>query len=204
MKKFIILLFLVSNCLNLNSKCVKLFAYSKNDNVSHDIEVMKKYHSLYGRDDVDYENIYLTINYWADFYKIDLYLALSFFSIESGFTYDCKSNYGAVGMGQLTEVALKDYNNYYRESINFEKLNGKENYDINIKVSIGYMRLCLNKYNSIIKDTSDLIKSYNIGVGNLKKIKNGEYSVNNFWAISANKYSSKFNEVYSDFINHRR
>ena len=43
MKKFIILLFLVSNCLNLNSKCVKLFAYSKNDNVSHDIEVMKKY-----------------------------------------------------------------------------------------------------------------------------------------------------------------
>ena len=54
-----------------------------------------------------------------------------------------------------------------------------------------------------VKD-GDLIKSYNIGIGNLKKIKNRTYSEDNFWTVSANKYFNKFYEVYSDFIKCRR
>ena len=89
------------------------------------------------------------------------------------------------------------------KKISFEDLNDKNKYDINIMTSLGYIRMCWDRY-SVIQNIDDLIKSYNVGVGNLKKIKNGDYSSNDFWTISANKYFDKFNEIYSDFVKCRR
>lgn len=131
------------------------------------------------------------------------HLRYLFFAIESGFSYECTSNKNAVGMGQLTKVALKDFNDWYDKKISFEDLNDKNKYDINIMTSLGYIRMCWDRY-SVIQNSDDLIKSYNIGVGNLKNIKNGTYSADNFWTISANKYFDKFNEIYSDFVKCRR
>ena len=203
MKKLVlsILLFITSfslyaNRLSYDSKKVSY-------NYREVIKCMNKYHEKYGKGDVDYSEVYATIKYWTRYYKIDLAFAMTFFAIESGFTYECKSRVGALGMGQLTTYALKDFNDWYGKNISILELNDKNKYDINIMVSLGYIRMCWDRY-SIIQSGDDLIKSYNIGIGNLKKIKNGTYSADNFWTVSANKYSDKFNEVYSDFIKCRR
>ena len=164
---------------------------------------MNKYHDKYGKGDINCVEIYTTINYWAKYYDIDLGFALSFFAVESGFTYECISHQNALGMGQVTKVALKDFNDWYGKEISLKNLNNKQRYDINVMVALGYIRMCWNRY-SIIQSGDDLIKSYNVGIGNLKNIKNGTYSADNFWTVSANKYSDKFNEVYSDFIKCRR
>ena len=182
--------------LNLNSKKI---VYN-----SHEILLcMKKYHDKYGREYVNYTEVYNTVQYWSNQYDIDLAFALSFFAIESGFTYECMSHQNALGMGQVTEVALKDYNAWYGKEISVKDLNNKQHYDINIMVTLGYIRMCWDRY-SVIQSGDDLIKSYNVGIGNLKNIKNGTYSEDNYWTISANKYSDKFNEVYSNFMKCRR
>ena len=106
-------------------------------------------------------------------------------------------------MGQVTEVALKDFNDWYGEKISIKDLNDKQRYDINIMVALGYIRMCWDRY-KIIQNDEDLIKSYNIGIGNLKKIKDGTYSADNFWTVSASKYCDKFNKIYSDFTKCRR
>ena len=203
MKKLVlsILLFITSfslyaNRLNYDSKKVSY-------NYRELIKCMNKYHEKYGKGDVNYSEVYATIKYWTRYYKIDLAFAMTFFAIESGFTYECKSRVGALGMGQVTEVALKDFNDWYGEKISIKDLNDKQHYDINIMTSLGYIRMCWDRY-SVIQNIDDLIKSYNVGVGNLKKIKNGDYSSNDFWTISANKYFDKFNEIYSDFVKCRR
>ena len=203
MKKLVlsILLFITSfslyaNRLSYDSKKVSYDRYEV-------IKYMNKYHKKYGKGDVNYSEVYATIKYWAKHYKIDLAFAMTFFAIESGFTYECKSRVGALGMGQLTTSALKDFNDWYGKNISILELNDKNKYDINIMVSLGYIRMCWDRY-KIIQNGEDLIKSYNIGIGNLKKIKNGTYSADNFWTVSANKYFNKFHEVYSDFIKCRR
>ena len=203
MKKLVlsILLFIISfslyaNHLSYDSKKVSY-------NYQEVIKCMNKYHEKYGKGDVNYSEVYATIKYWANYYDIDLAFAMSFFAIESGFTYECKSHQNALGMGQVTEVALKDYNDWYGKKISIKDLNNKERYDINVMVALGYIRMCWDRY-SVIQNGDDLIKAYNVGVGNLKKIKNGTYSANNFWTVSANKYYDKFNEVYSDFVKCRR
>ncbi len=203
MKKLVlsILLFIASfslyaNRLNYGSKKVS-YNYQKV------IKCMNKYHEKYGKGDVDYSEVYVTIKYWAKHYNIDLAFAITFFAIESGFTYECKSRVGALGMGQLTDSALKDYNDWYGKNISILELNDKNKYDINIMVSLGYIRMCWDRY-KIIQNGEDLIKAYNIGVGNLKKIKDGTYSEDNFWTVSASKYYDKFNKTYSDFIKCRR
>ena len=203
MKKLVlsILLFITSfslyaNRLNYDSKKVSY-------NYREVIKCMNKYHEKYGKGDVDYSEVYATIKYWTRYYKIDLAFAMTFFAIESGFTYVCTSHKNALGMGQVTEVALKDYNDWYGEKISIKDLNDKQRYDINIMVALGYIRMCWDRY-KIIQNGEDLIKSYNIGIGNLKKIKDGTYSEDNFWTVSANKYFNKFYEVYSDFIKCRR
>ena len=165
--------------LNLNSEKISYDRYEI-------MLCMKKYHEKYGRGDVNYVTMYTTILYWSNQYDIDLAFALSFFAIESGFTYECASNQNALGVGQVTEVALKDYNAWYGKEILLKDLNNKKRYDINIMVALGYIRMCWDRY-SIIKNGEDLIKSYNVGIGNLKKIKNGEYSSDNYWTMSANK-----------------
>ena len=167
------------------------------------IKCMNKYHEKYGKVKVNYSEVYTTINYWAKYYDIDLGFALSFFGVVSGFTYVCTSHQNALGMGQVTKIALKDFNDWYGKEISLKNLNNKQRYDINVMVALGYIRMCWNRY-SIIQSGDDLIKSYNVGIGNLKNIKNGTYSADNFWTVSANKYSDKFNEVYSDFIKCRR
>lgn len=206
MKKFFVFLALLPFCLlnvypnNLDLKSVKdCSEYDKYLTV----EFMKKYHTKYGKNKIDYMDVYATIKYWANYYDIDLAFAMTFFAIESGFTYECTSYIGALGMGQLTNSALKDFNDWYGKNISILELNNKNKYDINIMVSLGYIRMCWDRY-KIIENGEDLIKSYNIGVGNLRKIKNGEYSSDNFWTISANKYSTKFNAVCSDFMKCRR
>lgn len=203
MKKLVLLLivlfitnFSYANPLSSDSKKIAYDRYEV-------INVMNKYHKKYGKGEVNCVEVYTTVSYWTRFYDIDLAFALSFFAIESGFTYECTSNKNAFGMGQVTEVALKDFNNWYSKEIPINNLNNKERYDINIMVSLGYIRMCWDRY-SVIQNGDDLIKAYNIGVGNLKKIKNGTYSEDNFWTVSANKYSDKFNAVYSDFIACRR
>ena len=203
MKKLVlsILLFITSfslyaNRLSYNSKKVSYDRYEV-------IKYMNKYHKKYGKGDVNYSEVYATIKYWTRYYKIDLAFALSFFAVESGFTYECTSNKNAVGMGQVTEVALKDFNDWYGKNISILELNDKNKYDINIMVSLGYIRMCWDRY-KIIQNGEDLIKSYNIGIGNLKKIKDGTYSADNFWTVSASKYCDKFNKVYSDFTKCRR
>ena len=203
MKKLVlsILLFITSfslyaNRLNYDSKKVSY-------NYREVIKCMNKYHEKYGKGDVDYSEVYATIKYWTRYHKIDLAFAMTFFAIESGFTYVCTSHKNALGMGQVTEVALKDYNDWYGEKISIKDLNDKQRYDINIMVALGYIRMCWDRY-KIIQNGEDLIKSYNIGIGNLKKIKDGTYSEDNFWTVSANKYFNKFYEVYSDFIKCRR
>ena len=203
MKKLV--LFIISFILNFNLIANSLSYDSKK--VSYDcyevIKYMTKYHEKYGKGDVDYSEVYVTIKYWANYHDIDLAFAMTFFAIESGFTYVCTSHQNALGMGQVTEVALKDYNDWYGEKISIKDLNDKRHYDINIMVALGYIRMCWGRY-SVIQNGEDLIKSYNIGIGNLKKIKDGTYSEDNRWAISANKYFNKFYEVYSDFIKCRR
>ena len=203
MKKLVLLLivlfitsFSYANHLSYDSKKVSYDRYEV-------IKYMNKYHEKYGKGKINCVEIYTTIDYWAKYYDIDLAFALSFFGVESGFTYVCTSRQNALGMGQLMEVALKDYNNWYGKEISINNLNNKERYDINIMVALGYIRMCWDRY-SVIQNRDDLIKAYNIGVGNLKNIKNGTYSEDNYWTISANKYSDKFNEVYSDFIKCRR
>lgn len=187
---------LFANLLNRNSKKIE---YNRHELIC----TMNKYHKKYGKGDVDYSEVYVTIEYWAKHYKIDLAFAMTFFAIESGFTYVCTSHQNALGMGQVTEVALKDYNDWYGEKISIKNLNDKNKYDINIMTSLGYIRMCWDRY-SVIQNIDDLIKSYNVGIGNLKKIKDGTYSADNFWTISANKYFDKFNEIYSDFVKCRR
>lgn len=203
MKKLV--LFIISFILNFNLIANSLSYNSKK--VSYDrhevIKYMNKYHEKYGKGDIDYSEVYVTIEYWVKHYKIDLAFAMTFFAIESGFTYVCTSHQNALGMGQVTEVALKDYNDWYGKNISILELNDKNKYDINIMVSLGYIRMCWDRY-KIIQNSEDLIKSYNIGIGNLKKIKNGTYSKDNFWTVSANKYFNKFYEVYSDFVKCRR
>lgn len=203
MKKLVLLIVfftvtfnLFANLLNRNSKKIE---YNRHELIC----TMNKYHKKYGKGDVDYSEVYVTIEYWAKHYKIDLAFAMTFFAIESGFTYVCTSHQNALGMGQVTEVALKDYNDWYGEKISIKDLNDKNKYDINIMTSLGYIRMCWDRY-SVIQNIDDLIKSYNIGIGNLKKIKDGTYSADNFWTISANKYFDKFNEIYSDFVKCRR
>lgn len=187
---------LIANPLSSDSKKITYDRYEV-------INVMNKYHKKYGKGEVNCVEVYTTVSYWARFYDIDLAFALSFFGVESGFTYVCTSSENAVGMGQPTRVALKDFNDWYNKNIRFEDLNNKSRYDINIMVSLGYIRMCWDRY-SVIQNGDDLIKAYNVGVGNLKKIKNGTYSEDNFWTVSANRYSDKFNAVYSDFIACRR
>ena len=203
MKKLV--LFIISFILNFNLIANSLSYSSKK--VSYDryevIKYMNKYHEKYGKDNVNYSEVYTTIEYWANYHDIDVAFAITFFAIESGFTYECKSRVGALGMGQVTEVALKDFNDWYGEKISIKDLNDKQRYDINIMVALGYIRMCWDRY-KIIQNGEDLIKSYNIGIGNLKKIKNGTYSKDNFWTVSANKYFNKFYEVYSDFMKCRR
>lgn len=203
MKKLV--LFIISFILNFNLIANSLSYDSKKVSYNYQevIKCMNKYHEKYGKGDVDYSEVYVTIEYWAKHYKIDLAFAMTFFAIESGFTYVCTSHQNALGMGQVTEVALKDYNDWYGEKISIKDLNDKNKYDINIMTSLGYIRMCWDRY-SVIQNIDDLIKSYNVGVGNLKKIKNGDYSSNDFWTISANKYFDKFNEIYSDFVKCRR
>lgn len=204
-KRFIILivLFIISklysNTLDLNLNKDEVF-YDKNEI----IKVMQKYHKKYGKgEDIDYDGFYHTVKYWSKYYDINFIYALSFYAIESGYTLECMSSYSAVGVGQLTFIALKEYNNWYKDNILFETLNKKEHYDVNVKVSLGYLRLCWDKYN-VITNGTDLLKSYNIGVGNLRKIKNGTYLNDNFWVQSANNYERKFTEVYNDFVKCRR
>lgn len=203
MKKLV--LFIISFILNFNLIANSLSYDSKK--VSYDryevIKYMNKYHEKYGKGNVDYSEVYVTIEYWAKHYKIDLAFAMTFFAIESGFTYVCTSHQNALGMGQVTEVALKDYNDWYGEKISIKDLNDKQHYDINIMVALGYIRMCWGRY-SVIQNSEDLIKSYNVGIGNLKKIKDGTYSADNFWTVSASKYFNKFYEVYSDFVKCRR
>lgn len=203
MKKLV--LFIISFILNFNLIANSLSYNSKK--VSYDrhevIKYMNKYHEKYGKGDIDYSEVYVTIEYWVKHYKIDLAFAMTFFAIESGFTYVCTSHQNALGMGQVTEVALKDFNDWYGKNISILELNDKNKYDINIMVALGYIRMCWDRY-KIIQNSEDLIKSYNIGIGNLKKIKNGTYSKDNFWTVSANKYFNKFYEVYSDFMKCRR
>ena len=203
MKKLV--LFIISFILNFNLIANSLSYNSKK--VSYDchevIKYMNKYHEKYGKGDIDYSEVYTTIEYWANYYDIDLAFTMTFFAIESGFTYVCTSHQNALGMGQVTEVALKDFNDWYGKNISILELNDKNKYDINIMVSLGYIRMCWDRY-KIIQNSEDLIKSYNIGIGNLKKIKNGTYSADNFWTVSANKYFNKFYEVYSDFVKCRR
>ena len=57
--------------------------------------------------------------------------------------------------------------------------------------------MCWERYNSI-ETTEDLIKSYNIGIGNLNKMKNGIYEESNEWFVSANKYMNKFKDIHDD------
>ena len=204
-KRFIILivLFIISklysNTLDLNLNKDEVF-YDKNEV----IKVMQKYHKKYGKgEDIDYEGFYHTVKYWSKFYDINFIYALSFYAIESGYTLECVSSYSAVGVGQLTSIALTEYNNWYKDDISFKTLNEQEHYDINVKVSLGYLRLCWDKY-TVIENGTDLLKSYNIGVGNLRKIKNGTYLNDDFWVQSANKYERKFTEVYNDFAKCRR
>ncbi len=193
---FILSFNLTANPLSYNSEKI---SYDK-----YEIYVyMNKYHERYGKGEINCVEIYTTINYWAKYYDIDLAFALSFFAVESGFTYVCTSHQNALGMGQVTEVALKDFNDWYGKEISLKNLNNKQRYDINVMVALGYIRMCWDRY-SVIQNGDDLIKAYNVGVGNLKNIKNGTYSEDNYWTISANKYSDKFNEVYSDFIKCRR
>lgn len=187
---------LYANHLSYDSKKV---SYDRHEVIKH----MNKYHEKYGKGKINCVEIYTTINYWAKFYDVDLAFALSFFAVESGFTYECKSHQNALGMGQVTEVALKDFNDWYNKEISINNLNNEERYDINIMVSLGYIRMCWDRY-SVIQNGDDLIKAYNVGVGNLKNIKNRTYSEDNFWTVSANKYSDKFNAVYSDFVKCRR
>lgn len=203
MKKLV--LFIISFILNFNLIANSLSYDSKK--VSYDyrevITYMNKYHEKYGKGKINCIEIYKTIDYWAKYYDIDLAFAMTFFAIESGFTYVCTSHQNALGMGQVTEVALKDFNDWYGKNISILELNDKNKYDINIMVALGYIRMCWDRY-KIIQNGEDLIKSYNIGIGNLKKIKNGTYSKDNFWTVSANKYFNKFYEVYSDFMKCRR
>ena len=206
MKKVKMFLVLLLFCL-LNVYSNNLDLKSVKDGSEYDkyitIGFMNKYHTKYGKNKIDYTGVYATIKYWANYYDIDLAFAMTFFAIESGFTYECKSHIGALGMGQLTTSALKDFNNWYGKNISILELNNKNRYDINIMVSLGYIRMCWDRY-KIIESGEDLIKSYNVGIGNLSKIKNGEYLADNFWTVSANRYSDRFNEVYSDFVKCRR
>ena len=203
MKKLVlsILLFIASFSLYANhlSYDSKKVSYDNHEVIKY----INKYHEKYGKGKINCVEIYTTINYWAKFYDVDLAFALSFFAVESGFTYECKSHQNALGMGQVTEVALKDFNDWYGKNISILELNDKNKYDINIMVSLGYIRMCWDRY-KIIQNGEDLIKFYNIGIGNLKKIKDGTYSADNFWTVSASKYYDKFNKTYSDFIKCRR
>ena len=203
MKKLVLLIVLFITNFSLYANHLSYDSKKVSYNHQEILKYMNKYHEKYGKGKVNYSEVYATIEYWAKFYDVDLAFALSFFAVESGFTYECTSNKNAVGMGQVTEVALKDFNGWYSKEISINDLNNKERYDINIMVSLGYIRMCWDRY-SVIQNGDDLIKAYNIGVGNLKNIKNRTYSEDNFWTVSANKYFNKFYEVYSDFIKCRR
>ena len=203
MKKLVLLILLFITSFSLYANRLNYGSKKVSYNYREVIKYMNKYHEKYGKGDVNYSEVYATIKYWAKHYKIDLAFAMTFFAIESGFTYECKSRVGALGMGQLTTSALKDFYDWYGKNISILELNDKNKYDINIMVSLGYIRMCWDRY-KIIQNGEDLIKSYNVGIGNLKKIKNGTYSKDNFWTVSANKYFNKFYEVYSDFMKCRR
>ena len=203
MKKLVLLIVLFITSFSLYANHLSYDSKKELYDRQEVIKYMDKYHEKYGKGKINYSEVYATIDYWAKEYDIDLAFALSFFAIESGFTYECTSSKNAVGMGQFTKVALKDFNDWYNQKVSFEDLNNKNRYDINIMVSLGYIRMCWDRY-SIIQNGDDLIKAYNVGVGKLKKIKNGTYSEDNFWTVSANRYSDKFNAVYSDFVKCRR
>jgi hypothetical protein len=172
------------------------------------LSVMEKYRIKYGNtDSVNLVYIYHTIAYYAYMYDIDIFYALTFFAIESGYSCVCKSSYNAVGIGQVTEIALADYNSWYNEDISFSYLNDATYYQYNIKVALGYLRLCWDKY-KIIDNGDDLMRSYNIGITNLKNIKNGNTTrwekINgewvDYWKYASDKYADRFYECYSEFM----
>lgn len=211
MKKvhLIIIMFLSIFIFNVSATNINLYKnlnYKKNDEKI--LTIMEKYHKKYGNKEVNLRDVYYTIHYYATKYDIDLIYALTFFAIESGYTYECKSSYSAVGIGQVTKMALSDYNSWFNEDVSFSCMNDKATYDYNIKVALGYLRLCWDKYR-IIECGTDLMKAYNIGITNLSNIKKGITTrwieVNgrkvDYWKYASEKYSLKFQQCFWDFFN---
>lgn len=164
------------------------------------VSIMKYFHQKYGREEVAYTEVLDEVKYWSNYYGFDLDFALSFFAIESGFTYVCKSNCDARGLGQVTKIALDDYNKHNKSQISFESL---YDYKTNIMVSLGYLSLCEKRYNGIIENKKDLVVSYNIGIGNLQKLKSDAYGYKSV-SDSAKRYYVKFCEAYNMFKHTKR
>ena len=211
MKKFILFLLMFVSIQFLSANTVGLYINKTNIaseyNYKNVIDIMNKYHDKYGNKDyIDLNETYYTIIYYAQKYDIDLSYALSFFAIESGFSYVCKSSYSAMGMGQVTEIALKEFNSWYNKNIPLSYMNDETYYDYNIMVSLGYLRIMWDKY-TIIKSGEDLMKAYNIGVGNLINIKKGittkwkiiDDKKVDYWKWASDKYAEKFIECYNNF-----
>ena len=136
MKKLFILFLIFISIQSLSANTVGLYVDKTNIaseyNYNDVINIMNKYHDKYGNKDcVDLREVYFTIIYYAQKYDIDLSYALSFFAVESGFSYVCKSSYSALGMGQVTEIALKEFNLWYNKNIPLSYMNNETYYFFN-------------------------------------------------------------------------
>lgn len=81
------------------------------------------------------------------------------------------SKKNAIGVGQVTEIALKEYNDFHKKKYSWEDLYKRK---INIKVSRWYFfQYLYKKFNG---DIVSMVNSYNMGIGNNEKGKyNFEY-----------------------------
>lgn len=79
---------------------------------------------------------------------------------------------GARGLGQITKIALKDYNNLNKEKYTFDDMYNPQK---NIRVTDWYLNERIPKMLKAYKIPATLentLASYNFGIGNLKTGKN--------------------------------
>jgi len=99
---------------------------------------------------------------YGDRFGVPPSLILAVIQVESSGSFFAISNANAYGLMQITEPALKDYNDGNKDHITmYEVLYSPE---LNIKVGTWYLRWLIDR----IPVTRDVLRAYNVGIGRVR------------------------------------
>jgi len=103
--------------------------------------------------------------------------AVKFAQLESGLRPDARNPSGATGLFQIMPVALADVNK------TFGQKNGKQFTMVDMRdpaknalVGVQYMKIAARYANVPVSDVATMYMAYNIGAGNLAKLRAGKYN----------------------------